>query len=82
MSDFIEPDNIHYTLVNQHNWQEVVGDIEDLINENYVTAALDTEFPGNPLGSDLLWHLPERNQDAYDVAIRRNVNISNMISLG
>ena len=73
---------IHYTLVNQHNWEEVVGGIEERINKNYVTAALDTEFPGNPLGSYHLWYLPERDQDAHDVAIRRNVNISNMISLG
>ena len=47
---------------------------------NHVVA-LDTEFPGDPLGSDPNWEIPGRRQEAYDV-IRTNVNVTNMVTLG
>ena len=41
-------------------------------------VAIDTEFPGDPLGSD---EVPGRRQRAYDVT-RRNVNATKMVTLG
>ena len=44
-------------------------------------VAIDTEFPGDPLGSDECWMIPGRKQGAYDV-MRNNVNATNMVTLG
>ena len=48
---------------------------------NYPVVAIDTEFPGNPHGSDKDWDKPGRMQEAYNI-VKKNVDATNIISLG
>ena len=51
------------------------------VSRNYPLVAIDTEFPGDPLGSDPKWMIEGRSQEAYDV-LKRNVDVSNLVTLG
>ena len=49
--------------------------------KRYPIVALDTEFPGDPHGSNPLWDEPGKIKEAYRL-FKRNVDDTNMISLG
>ena len=49
--------------------------------KRYPLVALDTEFPGDPHGSNSSWEDPNKIDEAYRL-FKRNVDDTNMISLG
>ena len=51
------------------------------VYKDFPIVAIDTEFPGDPNGSNIKWHIDGRTQRAYDV-IKRNVNPTKLITLG
>ena len=68
--------NLHSSL------KELIGLIESDRRPNQKTViAIDTEFPGDPEGSDPLLYKPGRSQAAYEI-MKRNVDATKMISLG
>ena len=64
-------------------WSQNQKRILDLVKDlarTYKVIALDTEFPGDPLGSNNNW-AEASTQEAYGF-IKKNVGCSNIISLG
>ena len=61
------------------NQEEMLGRVKELAR-TYKIIALDTEFPGDPVGSNPNYRNATTGE-AYDF-IKRNVDCSNMISLG
>ena len=61
------------------NQERMLSRVKELAR-TYKIIALDTEFPGDPLGSNDNWRNAS-TQEAYDF-IKKNVDCSNMISLG
>ena len=61
------------------NQKRMLDLVKDLAR-TYKVIALDTEFPGDPLGSNDNW-AKASTQEAYGF-IKKNVDCSNMISLG
>ena len=51
------------------------------VHHLYPLVALDTEFPGDPHGSNLSWDDPTKINEAYQL-FKRNVDDTRMISLG
>ena len=72
--------NEGFVEVWQSNLQFALDSIKLVSQTNYVIG-LDTEFPGDPLGSDHNWMIRGRRQEAYDI-MKRNVDVTNMVTLG
>ena len=69
-----------YTEIWAHNFHYEVKNLLS-VYKKFPIVAVDTEFPGDPYGSDKKWYLQGRTQKAYDV-IKRNVDPTNLITLG
>ena len=61
------------------NQEEMLDRVKELA-KTYKVIALDTEFPGDPLGSNDNWRNAS-TQEAYDF-VKKNADCSKMISLG
>ena len=71
-----------YTDVWANNLAPVLNYVRYMSNAiNYPVIAIDTEFPGNPHGSDEDWDKQGRCQEAYTI-MKKNVDPTNLISLG
>jgi len=67
-------DVFNFNLISALNQIQLLAPTKFLIT-------VDTEFPGDPMGTDNDWKIRGRRQEAYQV-MKRNVNATNMITLG
>ena len=63
-----------------HNLKSALTQIKLAAPTNFLIA-MDTEFPGAPMGTHDDWMVRGRQQEAYRV-MKRNVDATNMVTLG
>ena len=69
-----------YTEVWQYNMKQMLKRVCE-ISRTHKVVAIDTEFPGDPHGSNDHWRNETKTNKAYEV-LKKNVDCTKMISLG
>lgn len=69
-----------YTEIWQYNMERMLKRVWK-ISRTYKIVAIDTEFPGDPHGSNDCWEDQTKTNKAYEV-LKKNVDCTKMISLG